>query len=100
MTDYVLSLSGRAPEGADLAPGEEIFAIQCAACHGEMGEGVTDLGGPNLSDAIWLYGSERNEIMAQIVNPQHGVMPAFQARLEGETLKMLSIYVHALGGGQ
>ncbi|MGP1255414.1 MAG: cytochrome-c oxidase, cbb3-type subunit III [Kiloniellales bacterium] len=100
VTDYVLSLSGRAPEGADLALGEEVFAIQCAACHGEMGEGVTDLGGPNLSDAIWLYGGERNEVMAQIVNPQHGVMPSFQVRLEDETLKMLAIYVHSLGGGQ
>jgi cytochrome c oxidase cbb3-type subunit 3 len=100
VTDYVLSLSGSAPEGADLTQGGEIYAIQCAACHGEKGEGVTDLGGPNLSDAIWLYGGERSEVISQIKWPKHGVMPAWTERLEPETIKMLSVYVHSLGGGQ
>ncbi len=100
VTDYVLSLSGRAPEGADLAPGEEIFAVQCSACHGESGQGVQELGAPNLSDAIWLYGGERSDILSQINNPQHGVMPPWVGRLESETIKMLAVYVHSLGGGQ
>jgi cytochrome c oxidase cbb3-type subunit 3 len=100
VTDYVLSLSDRAPEGADLAAGEELFVAQCSACHGEGGTGLEDLGGPNLTDAIWLYGSERSDILAQISNPQHGVMPAWSGRLEPETIKMLAVYVHSLGGGQ
>ena len=29
----------------------------CAACHGEKGKGNQELGAPNLTDAIWLYGN-------------------------------------------
>ncbi len=29
----------------------------CAACHGEDGKGNRELGAPDLTDAIWLYGS-------------------------------------------
>ena len=35
-----------------------IFAENCAACHGEDGEGNRELGAPNLTDAIWLYGGD------------------------------------------
>ncbi len=59
-----------------------------------------DIGAPNLTDGIWLYGSERDEIMTQIANPQHGVMPPWVGRLDPETVKMLAVYVHSLGGGQ
>ncbi len=100
VADYVLSLSGAAPEGADPAAGAEIFAVQCAACHGENGTGLADLGAPNLTDAIWLYGGERSDVVAQITNPQHGVMPSWANRLDSEVVKMLTVYVHSLGGGQ
>jgi cytochrome c oxidase cbb3-type subunit 3 len=98
---YVLSLSGgEVPADADLAAGEEIWAINCVACHGENGQGIADLGAPNLTDAIWLYGGTYDEIVAQIHQPKHGVMPAWGGRLEPEVVKMVSIYVHSLGGGQ
>lgn len=100
VADYVLSLSGAAPEGADLAAGAEIFAVQCAACHGENGAGLADLGAPNLTDAIWLYGGDRSDVVAQITDPQHGVMPSWANRLDSEDVKMLTVYVHSLGGGQ
>ena len=29
-----------------------------------------------------------------------GVMPAFGERLDATTIKMLTVYVHALGGGE
>ncbi len=35
-----------------------LFAENCAACHGERGEGSQELGAPNLTDQIWLYGGE------------------------------------------
>jgi cytochrome c oxidase cbb3-type subunit 3 len=38
--------------------------------------------------------------MAQIARPQQGVMPAWIGRLDPETLKILAVYVHSLGGGQ
>ncbi len=40
----------------NLATGKKIFADNCASCHGESGKGKRDMGAPNLTDAIWLYG--------------------------------------------
>jgi cytochrome c oxidase cbb3-type subunit III len=98
--EYVLSLSGRS-ENPDLAAqGATIFADQCAVCHGEQGEGLAELGGPRLNDQIWLYGGDKADVIAQIRQPRHGVMPAWSGRLDPETIKILAVYVHSLGGGQ
>ncbi len=99
VAEHVLSLSGQ-PVDADLAAaGAETFEIQCVACHGEAGAGVAELGGPTLSDQIWLYGGDKGSIVAQIARPQQGVMPAWSGRLDESTIKMLAVYVHTLGGG-
>jgi len=82
------------PEGAQL------FADNCAACHGDNGEGLPDLGGPSLADKIWLYQGTLPAIEAQIRQPRHGVMPAWSARLGDTAVKELAVYVHGLGGGQ
>ena len=79
--------------------GAAIFAENCAACHGEDGGGHPGDGRPSLNDAIWLYGGEPEQIAAQIYRPRLGVMPTWQGRLDDETIKMLAVYVHALGGG-
>jgi len=100
VASYVLSLSGEAEDPKAAQRGAQVFAEQCAACHGEDGKGMNALGAPNLSDAIWLYGGSKQEIVSQIANPQHGVMPPWENRLDSETVKMLSVYVHSLGGGQ
>jgi len=99
VTDYVLSLSAGVGATAT-GNGRASFAENCAACHGEAGRGMTEVGGPNLADGIWLYGGSREAVRAQISNPKHGVMPAWTARLDDVALKMVSVYVHALGGGK
>ncbi len=100
VTEYVISLA-REPEDAELAEaGREVYATQCAACHGDDGGGMTQLGAPTLNNDIWLYGGERGEISRQIANPRHGVMPPWEERLGEEMVKMLTVYVHALGGGE
>jgi cytochrome c oxidase cbb3-type subunit 3 len=39
--------------------------------------------------------------MAQVTNPKHGVMPAWQGRLSDVEIKQVTVYVHSrLGGGQ
>lgn len=88
-------------DGSDFSQGGgQIFSEQCSACHGMDGRGVQELGGPNLADAIWLYGGSEDDIYSQISNPQHGMMPAWEGRLSAETLKKLAIYVYSLGGGE
>lgn len=102
VADYVLALNPASPDHAtrDQLPGAEMFELECSACHGVNGLGDTVFGAPNLSDAVWLYGGEREELIAQITNPQQGVMPAFGERLDEATIKMLAVYVHSLGGGE
>ena len=100
VADYVLSLSGAEHDGTSAAAGQEIYAENCAACHGEAGEGLRELGGPRLNDQIWLYGGSRDEIVSQIRQPRLGVMPGWQERLDASTIKMLTVYVHSLGGGE
>ncbi len=100
VAEYVLSLSGREEDAEAAGAGAEIFAEQCTACHGEAGEGMAELGAPNLSDPIWLYGGEKADIVESIRNSRAGMMPAWVNRLDGPTIKMLTVYVHALGGGQ
>mgnify|MGYP003719898417 FL=1 len=97
VVDHVLSLSGKAQPNA---AGAQMFGDNCAACHGPQGKGGRDVGAPNLSDAIWLRGSERSALQRQILNPRMGVMPAWGERLDPVTIKMLAAYVHSLGGGE
>lgn len=97
LAGHVLSLSGKAKPNAT---GAQMFADNCAACHGAGGEGLPAVGGPALNDAIWLYGGSAGEIGKQILTPRHGVMPAWQGRLDPVTIKMLAAYVHSRGGGQ
>jgi cytochrome c oxidase cbb3-type subunit III len=101
VANYVRSLSGLPVRpGTDLAAGKKIFADNCAVCHGEEGKGNQELGAPNLTDKIWLYGSDEATIIEGIVNGRGSVMPAWVDRLDPATIKALAVYVHALGGGQ
>lgn len=96
---YVLSLSGGKVEGADVTAGQAIFAEQCTGCHGEDAKGNQELGAPNLTDAIWLYGGDEKTVIETITNARRGVMPTWGGRLDPVTIKSLAVYVHSLGGG-
>ncbi|GAK46457.1 cytochrome c oxidase, cbb3-type subunit III [Tepidicaulis marinus] len=100
VTDYVLAISGQGEMTEGAEAGAEIFAQQCAACHGESGAGNQELGAPNLTDAIWLYGGNRSDIYESIAKARAGVMPAWGGRLTDAEIKELTLYVHTLGGGQ
>ncbi|EKF17590.1 cytochrome-c oxidase, cbb3-type subunit III [Nitratireductor pacificus] len=97
---FAVSFTGTPSDPALAEAGAQVYADNCAACHGDGGQGDASLGAPNLADAIWLYGSSEAEIAAQIRQPRHGVMPAWQARLGDPAIKQLSVYVYSLGGGQ
>ena len=101
VADFVRSLSGLATEkDADLVLGKKLFADNCSACHGEEGKGNREVGAPNLTDKIWLYGPAKETIMQGIQNGRGGVMPAWEGRLSEPIIKALTVYVSSFGGGE
>lgn len=100
VVSFVRTISHQEKASASSVRGGTIFASNCAVCHGARGEGGRQVGAPKLSDAIWLYGGDRDSLTATITQPRNGVMPRWGARLDPVTIKMLAAYVYSLGGGE
>ena len=67
------------------------------------------MGSANLTDSIWTIanvpGSEemvakKSAIMQVVSNGKTRVMPAWKGRLSDTEIKILTFYVHDLGGGK
>jgi cytochrome c oxidase cbb3-type subunit III len=97
VVDYVLALSQ--PElvtdvgTPELEAGEEIFAVNCAGCHGEDARGIADVGAPDLTDGFWLYGGDAPAIHASVHSGRRGHMPHWDGRLSELERKLLALYV-------
>ncbi|MCA1444804.1 cytochrome C oxidase Cbb3 [Sinorhizobium glycinis] len=97
---YVVSLTGTPSNPALVEPGKQLFADNCASCHGADAKGSREFGAPNLADAIWLKGEGEQAIVDQMRSPKHGVMPAWLQRIGDPVVKELAVFVHSLGGGE
>jgi cytochrome c oxidase cbb3-type subunit 3 len=96
MANYVLSLSGAAHDKARAERAQPKFAI-CGACHGPEGKGNPQLGAPNLTDKVWLYGSSLETIAEGISGGRANMMPAHREFLGEEKSRILAGYVYGLG---
>lgn len=83
-------------DAASLASGKEIYVGNCAACHGQAGEGLV---GPNLTDVYWLHGGGVKNIFKSIKYgiPEKGMI-AWQTQLNPETMQKVSSYILTLQG--
>ena len=100
LVQQVLAMSGQDHDAGPTLAGVTLFADNCAACHGDAGLGNRDLGSPNLTDAIWLYGGDQVALTNSITNPRNGVMPNWNIRLTEADIRSVAVYVHGLGGGE
>jgi cytochrome c oxidase cbb3-type subunit 3 len=100
MVEYVTALSGRPADASAVARAAPLYTQHCVACHGPAGRGDQAKGAPDLTDREWLYGASRETIRSQIENGRGGVMPAWGKRFSPETIKALTVYVHANAVGQ
>lgn len=99
LVEYVGSRSGI--NGAvETEDGKNLFLDNCAACHGDDATGGREVGAPNLTDAIWLYGSDPATLTETITYARHGVMPAWSGRLSESQIRQAAVYIHSLGGGE
>lgn len=113
LANYVASLSGLKADAGKAAKGKELFhshAAACYYCHGDEAKGRKDIGSANLTDKVWLWadvpgaGDDAGKIAAikRVINGglNKGVMPTWEGRLKPEQIKLLTVYVHELGGGK
>lgn len=81
--------------------GASIFANNCATCHGSSGRGA--IGYPNLSDKIWHWGGEPEQILQTVLDGRNAVMPAWGPVLKGmggeHAQDYVIAYVRSLGEG-
>ena len=95
-TQYLRSLGGHAGDPVKIAAGAKNFQTYCASCHGADGKGNPAVGAPNLTDDIWLYGGEFNDIRHSIQQGRNGVMPTHADKLSSDKIHLLSAYVYSL----
>lgn len=81
-----------------LAIGRNLFANNCAACHGSDGRGGS--GFPNLSDQDWLWGGSPETIEASIAGGRMGVMAPWLEVLGESGVDDATAYVMSLSGRQ
>ncbi|HEY9099933.1 MAG TPA: cytochrome-c oxidase, cbb3-type subunit III [Thiobacillus sp.] len=113
LANYVASLSKIGHDSTKAAAGNLLFQSDTAACfycHGVDAKGRNEIGAPNLTDSIWLWANVpaatgdvgkvaaiRGVVASGL---RKGVMPSWSERLSPEQIKVLTVYVHELGGGQ
>ncbi len=101
VANYVRSLSGLPHDKLRAELGRPQFMQICAACHGADGKGNQQLGAPNLTDQIWLYGGSEATI-AETINKGRGQasavtrMPAHKDLLDPGKIQLLAAYVWGL----
>ena len=75
---------------------DRIFRRECAACHGQQGQGQANLF-PNLMDASWQWGGQPEQIELSIRNGRQAQMPGWQAAVGDEGVEQLSAYLLTQG---
>ncbi len=99
VTAFVISLSGRDADAADVEAGKGRYMMFCVACHGAEGTGNPLLGAPNLTDDIWLYGGSPLMIQQTVRSGRSGVMPAHRDILGADKVHIVAAYVYSLSHG-
>ena len=112
LASYVLSLSGHQVDAAKAKAGDALFhgdEAGCHYCHTNSGKGLHSQGSANLTDQIWTVADvpDAPTPEAKLAAVEHVIqsgiqrrMPAWQGRLSNDQIKLLTVYVHGLGGGQ
>jgi len=80
----------------DLEAGQTIYTTNCAACHGQSGEGTV---GPNLTDEYWLHGGSIHDIFKVIKYgvPEKGMI-SWERQLKPQEIQQVASYIVSIKG--
>ena len=83
-------------DASAIAEGKSIFKTNCAACHGQLGEGGV---GPNFADNYWIHGGSINNIFTTIKYgvPEKGMI-SWQSQLSPSAMQKVSSFILTLQG--
>ncbi len=98
VTEYVLQLAGRDVDAALATRGKARYDSLCFSCHMSDGRGNPDIGVPDLTNDVWLYGGTRAQIGFTVRHGRQGQMPAFESILGQDRTRILAGYVYSLSG--
>jgi cytochrome c oxidase cbb3-type subunit 3 len=92
-------ISAIAQDPRAVALGRAIFNNTCATCHGSAAQGA--IGYPNLTDDIWHWGGEPEQVLASVLDGREGVMPEWGKVLRGmggeNAVEYVATYVMSMG---
>jgi len=112
VVEYVLSLSGHEADAQKVSRGGALFNGEgggCFYCHTREAVGMKSVGSANLTDGIWTVADinaektpegKRQKLRELIQNGVNRKMPNWKDRLSPAEIKILTVYVHELGGGR
>lgn len=83
-------------DNSKLEKAKSLFVANCAACHGQLGEGGI---GPNLTDKYWIHGNGINNIAKTIALgvPEKGMI-SWKNTLKPNDIQALASYIISLQG--
>jgi len=112
LATYVLGLSGHKVDEAASERGKTLFQTDaggCYYCHTHAATGLKSQGAANLTDQVWTIADVNGapDLAAMKERVEHVIkngvqrrMPSWSGRLSPTQIKLLTVYVHELGGGQ
>ena len=63
------------------AQAEQLSSTTARPATARTATGIVEMGAPNLTDAIWLYGGDPDTLRQTITYARYGIMPAWLARM-------------------
>jgi cytochrome c oxidase cbb3-type subunit 3 len=92
---YIRSFNDKNQNKRLIEQGQDKFKMLCSSCHGDDAMGLDEFGAPNLTDNIWLHGSD-DVIESVLTKGLNGNMPAHKHLLDENSIKLVSAFVYSL----
>lgn len=99
LVSYVQALGSDEPLSDFQQRGKGFYDESCVECHGERGDGNSEMGVPSLTDDYWQHGSNKLNIRLTITRGVEADCPGHADVLTSAQIELLTAFVLNLSGG-